>query len=450
MDNMENMENTQSMPKEDNGAPRRPNPRRKKRKSWKRMVRAYLPLAAVVLVIILFIIFAVGSVNRANKKREEARQESLAIESSIAQQQLEWEAEANALIVESEQYAISCEFDKAIEVLDRFSGNISDFPNLLSVRESYENGDANLVSWEDPTTIPFLSFGKFVVDPMIGFSGDSGSSNHYLYISCAEFTAILQQLYDNDFMLVDMDDIFTTTKAEDGSALIVKNDLRLPAGKKPIVLIQCQSSGFDNPLVVNEDGSFTTKITPDEGESYFGAYDFVPLLEDFIATHPGFSLKGARAILALTGYKGLFGYPLEESETIANVATALKEAGYTMASNTYGNVAYNNIDLTAMDDDLASWEATALPLVGETEILAYARAGDISDGKGAYTSKKYEYAYSYGYKYYMGMCYNSTPWMSITDNTIRMGRIMVTGGNLKDSPKMFSNLFDASKVYGAK
>lgn len=434
----------------DNGAPRRPNPRRRKRKSWKRIVRAYLPLAAIVLVVVLFIIFAVSSVNRANERREQERLESLAVESSIAQQQLEWEAEANALIVESEQYAASCDFDKAIEVLDRFSGNLSDFPNLLSVRQSYESGDSSLVSWEDPTQINFLSFTKLIRDPVTGFSGSEGDDNRYLYISCAEFNAILQQLYDNGFMLVDLDDIFTTTKAEDGSTLIVKNDLRLPSGKKPIVLIQCQPSGFENPLVLNEDGSFTTKITPAEGESYTGSYDFVPLLEEFIASHPGFSLKGARAVLALTGYKGLFGYPLEEAETIKNIANALREKGYTLASNTYGNLSYKKADLTALDDDLASWEVAAAPLLGETEILAYARGGDINDGKGAYSGKKYEYTYSYGYKYYLGTCYNSTPWMNITDNTIRMGRIMVTGGNLKDSPKMFSNLFDASQVYGTK
>lgn len=441
---MENMNNM------DNGAPRRPNPRRRKRKSWKRIVRAYLPLAAIVLVVVLFIIFAVSSVNRANERREQERQESLAVESSIAQQQLEWEAEANALIVESEQYAASCDFDKAIAVLDRFSGNLSDFPNLLSVRQSYESGDSSLVSWEDPTQINFLSFTKLIRDPVTGFSGSEGDDNRYLYISCAEFNAILQQLYDNDFMLVDLDDIFTTTKAEDGSTLIVKNDLRLPSGKKPIVLIQCQSSGFENALVLNEDGSFTTKITPAEGESYTGSYDFVPLLEEFIASHPGFSLKGARAVLALTGYKGLFGYPLEEAETIKSIANALREKGYTLASNTYGNLSYKKADLTALDDDLASWEVAAAPLLGETEILAYARGGDINDGKGSYSGKKYEYTYSYGYKYYLGTCYNSTPWMNITDNTIRMGRIMVTGGNLKDSPKMFSNLFDASQVYGTK
>ena len=108
------MENRDNM---DHAAPRRPNPRRKKRNPVKRFIRAYMPLLVVVLLIILFIIFAVGSVKRANEKREAARQESLAIESSIAQQQLDWEAEAAALMVESEKYAASCDFEKAIEVL---------------------------------------------------------------------------------------------------------------------------------------------------------------------------------------------------------------------------------------------------------------------------------------------------------------------------------------------
>lgn len=435
----------------DNGAPRRPNPRRKKRKPLERYIRAYLPFAVVILLIILFIIFAVGSVQRANEKREAARQESLAIEASLAQQQLDWESEAAALMVEAEKYAASCDFEKAIAVLDTFSGNISDFSALISLRQSYENGESSLVAWEDPTKIPFLSFGKLVVDPIAGFAGDAGVDNRYLYISCPEFTAILQQLNNNGYMLVNLDDIFTTTVAEDGSALVVKNDLRLPQGKKPIVLIQSQSSGYENPLIVDADGNIAAQVTPDGGEARTGSYDFVPLLEDFIAANPGFSYKGARAVLAVTGYQGLFGYPLEDTANITAVVDALRQKGYTLASNTYGNVSYKKLAVQDMQDDVASWESAVAPLLGETEILAYARSGDIDDGKEAYGSnKKYEKLYGAGFKYYMGMCYSSTPWMKITDNTIRMGRIMVTGSNLKDKASMYTNLFDASQVYGAK
>ena len=74
----------------------------------------------------------------------------------------------------------------------------------------------------------------------------------------------------------------------------------------------------------------------------------------------------------------------------------------------------------------------------------------IGEYQAGYTSKKYEKLYVAGFRYFMGLCYNKNPWMSITDNTIRMGRLMVTGGNLKDKPAMFEDLFDTTKVYGAK
>lgn len=434
----------------DNGAPRRTSPRRRKRTPLQIFIKSYLPLVAVVAVVVLFIIFAVSSVNRANEKREAERQASLAAESSLAQQQLEWEAEALELIAKAEKYAAACEFDKAIEVLDSFSGNLYDFSNLVSCRQSYESGDSSLIAWEDPTKIPFLSFSKLIVDPISGFTGDGGDDNRYNYISAAEFTAILQQLYDNGYMLVDLYDIFTTTKAEDGTTLIVKNELKLPEGKKPIVLVQCQPKGYENPLIVGEDGSLTTRITDSNGGTVTGSYDFVPLLEDFIAANPGFSLKGARAVLAVTGSNGLFGHALEDTETITKVVDALKEKGYTIAGNTYGNAAYGKVSLLELQEDLASWETSVKPLLGDTEVMVYARSSDISDGKEAYTSKKYEKMYVSGFRYYMGICYNSSPWMTVTDNTIRMGRIMVTGNNLKEKASLYADLFDASKVYGTK
>lgn len=434
----------------DNGAVRRPNPRRRPPAKKKLNPKFLLAVGVVAVLIILFIIFAVGSVNRANEKREQERQESLAVESSIAQQQLEWEQEAQRLIQESEKFAASCEFDKAIEVLDQFTGNPDEFSSLIACRQKYENAESQLVAWEDVTKVPFLSFSKLIADPDKAFSGDSGENNRYYYISTAEFTAILTELYNNGYMLVNMDDLFTTTKADDGTTLITQNQLRLPEGKKPIVLIHCQPDGYENQLVVEADGKIVSQVTPDGGQSYTGSYDFVPLLEDFIAEHPGFSFRGARAVLALTGHNGLFGYELSETGSIQSVVQALKEQGYTLASNTYANARYGKMDILEMQDDLAKWESEIKPLLGETEILVYARSSDISDGKEAYTSKKYDKLYMAGFRYFMGICYNKNPWMNITDNTIRMGRLMVTGSNLKDKPAMFEDLFDTTKVYGTK
>lgn len=430
----------------DNGTRRRTTPRRRKLKPINVLIKTYLPVLIVLVLIILFIIFAVGSVNRANERREQARQESIAEASSLAQKQADLEAEALRLIAQADVYAASCEFDKALEVLDSFSGNPDDFSSLVSQREVYKNGESTLVAWEDITAIPCLSFGKLISDPAKDFAGSAGEDNKYYYISTGEFTAILQQLYDNGYMLVNVDDIFETGKAEDGTTLITAKELRLPAGKKPVILVQCQAEGYENRLVLDANGAFTSEIAQEGGTVQTGAYDFVPLLEEFIASHPGFSYRSARAVLAVTGHNGLFGYELEDTTGISQVVTALRETGYTIAGNTFGNVAYGKLSLLDLQDDLAKWETSVLPLLGETEILVYARSSDISNEKDSYTSKKYEKLYGAGFRYYFGLCYNSTPWMNITDNTIRIGRLMVTGSNLESKSALFENLFDAAAV----
>ena len=434
---MDNMENT---------TPRQTGPRRRK-PSAMRYIKAYLPIVAIVLLVVLFIIFAVGSVKRGNEKREQERQESLAAEASMAQQRLEWEEEALRLIDEAEIFAASCDYEKAIAVLDSFSGNLYEYSNLVTYRERYENGDSKLLPVEDIRKIPVLSFCKLINDPETMFKN---SANRESYISTAEFNTILQQLYDNGYMVVDLYDLFTTTTDENGETLIVQNELKLPSGKKPIILVHAPASAYYYQLVANDDGTFTSKVTPEEGEPYTGSFDFVPLLEDFIRSNPGFSYKGARAIVAVTGDSGYFGYKAEQTAEIQKVAAALKETGYVLASNTYANAAYGRLKLDEMQEDVKAWEENAEKVLGEVEVMAFARSSDISDEKTAYTGKKYDELYKAGFRYYLGLCYNSNPWMSITDYSIRMGRIMVTGGNLKDSPALYTGLFDPDVVLGKK
>ena len=55
----------------------------------------------------------------------------------------------------------------------------------------------------------------------------------------------------------------------------------------------------------------------DDGSISVGAYDLVPLLDEFIEEHPDFSYRGAKAVLAFTGYNGILGY-----RTAASYGTA--------------------------------------------------------------------------------------------------------------------------------
>ena len=412
----------------DNMPRRRPNPRRRKINRIKRLIRAWLPVVGVVALVVLFIIFAVNSVKRADAKREQARQESIAVEESLAQVKLELEQEAKALVQQADDLAASCEFDKAIAHLDTFSGNPEESDILKEAKDRYEFAKTALVPVADITQTKFLTFGTLLPDAS-SFTGDNGEGNRLSFITGNEFTRILQELFDGGYMLVDFYDLFSTTKAEDGSTLIVQNELLLPQGKKPIVFISKVPGTLspENPLSTEGVG-------------------FIPLLEAFIQSNPGFSYKGSRAILATTAHDGMFGQPLTDTASITKIANALTEQGYLLASNTYGNASYGKIKLDALKDDISNWNLTATPLLGKTELMVYAKGSDIDNGKETYSGGKYEALYEAGFRYFFGVCYNSNPWMNITENTVRIGCITVNGENITQKTAFFEGLFDCSKV----
>ena len=427
---------------------RRPNPHRRPPAKRKLNPRFLVTVGVVVALFIMFIIFAVGSVKRADEKREQERQESLAADASLAQQQLEWEQEAKRLIEESEYFAASCDFDKAIAVLDTFSGDPDKFTELAATREKYENGDSQLVVWEDVTQIPMLSFTD-IIDPETGFSGSKASYNRYYCVSATEFSAILEDLYENGYMLVDMDDIFSVTQGNEGQTIISKRELRLPQGRKPIILVHCQPEGFANQLTVDANGNFTSV----NGETGEAAYDFVPLLEEFIDNNPGFTFRGSRAILALTGYNGVFGYELSDSVNISKIATALKDAGYTLASNTFANARYSKLELEELQADLDNWQKEVGALVGGADILVFAQSNDIDDGKEPYfdgtkkVKERYAMLQDAGFHFYLGVSYNGSSWMSFSKESVRIGRVMILGNNMKEKAAMYTSYFNAADIY---
>ena len=64
-----------------------------------------------------------------------------------------------------------------------------------------------------------------------------------------------------------------------------------------------EKDGFARRIVIGEDGKPTAEMVMEDGSISTGPYDLIPILEDFIEEHPDFSYKGARAIIAFTGYE---------------------------------------------------------------------------------------------------------------------------------------------------
>lgn len=439
-----------------------PNPRRRRRDPRKELLRTYGPLALVAVLLILFIIFAVGSVKRSNAKREAARHESLAAQESSLAERAAWDAEAEALFAEASAVAAGYDYDRAIALIEGFSGSYYEYDDLATLMESCLRDREKLVAWNDPADIVNLSFNVLIADPDRAFADQENGNSYYKnFITVSEFTNIITQLHENGYVLVDLDDFIEASTTDTGVITYTNKPIMLPQGKKPLVLTQTQvnyysymvdgnddgtpdkdGAGFASRLILDANGNLTCEMVDRSGKTVTGAYDMVPILNTFIKAHPDFSYKGARAIVAVSGYDGIFGYRGQDLERAKPIVDALRRDGYTIACYTYGNVAYGTISTKRVQEDLDSWQAQIAPLLEKTDVLVYAKNSDLE----AYSGEKFDALYGAGFRFFLGMCTNHESWLQMNSTYVRQGRILVNGANLEKNTYFYTGLFDPTTV----
>ncbi len=119
----------------------------------------------------------------------------------------------------------------------------------------------------------------------------------------------------------------------------------LPAGKKPLILSQVPvhyttslaNDGFARRLVVPPADKLPANTPTPRAKPPQAPYDLVSVLEAFLAQHPDFSYRGARAVLGISGDPGPWGTtsPDEtERASARKVAQSLLNTGYEFASFT--------------------------------------------------------------------------------------------------------------------
>lgn len=462
--------------------PQRPvNPRRRKKTKLQIFKEAYLPVIIFALVVILVIVFIVTAVSSSKKRREEEAIASSKAAAASEEEQQRLDQLASDTLAEAKQLAAGYYYDEAIEKLNSFEGSLYDYDALLQARENYQTVKENLVLWNDPGKVPNLSFNLLIQDAKKAFANrEYGDSFEWSFITTGEFSGILEQLYANGYVLVMMDDIVNATENADGSYTYAAKELYLPEGKTPLMITQTQvnyftymtdgngdglpdadGSGFASRLIVDENGELTCEMVDNTNQTVTGAYDLVPILNSFIDAHPDFSYQGAKAILAVCGYDGVFGYRTdpETADKISEeyyqeqitgakkIIQALQADGYQIACYTYNNKPYGDMSAARIQSDLDSWKAEVTPLLGECDILVYAKSSDIADSDETYSGDKYEVLKNFGFRYYYSICDNyQQPWMEITAEYVRQGRIMVTGNNLAKNPGMFEGLFKVENL----
>lgn len=452
------------------------NPRRRRRKTKGQIFKeVYLPPILVCVSLILVLTFVIGSLsNVIDRRRIEKQNQQSQLDASLSQAE-QLEAQSQEIVAEAERLAAGYDYDKAIEKLESV-GDLTQHPDIASKRAEYETAKSALVEYKDPTLIPNLSF-HVLIEDMTRAKADTefGGSYNKNFVTTGEFSKILNQLYNNGYVLVDFNSFVSAQTDLEGNEKFMVKSIMLPEGKKPVMLTEtmvnyfaymvdgdgdgkadAKGDGFANKLVVDANGDIKAEYIDAAGQTLTGNYDFVPILEDFISQHPDFCYQGARAILAVTGHEGVFGYRCNTAyissvsqqyydEQVAGAKTitnALRDKGYTIACYTYKNDAYGKLSAAQIQADLQSWASQVVNVIGQVDTFVFAkqsRLTDYGDGNAAFRAM-----YTSGFRYFISN--DQSPLTEINDTYVRQNRLMVTGENMQHKSSQFSGLFDTNAV----
>lgn len=361
---------------------------------------------------------------------------------------------ANELIAAADIKAAMYDYDAAIEMVK----SSPDYETSKDSKEAvarYEAAKAKCVKWSDNTKISHIFVHSLIVDTSRAFGPKSSQPKGYnqYMTTVSEFNKMLESMYERGYVLVSIHDIAKVETDENGNKKLVQQDIMLPPGKEPFVLSQddvnyylyMDNDGFADKLVIGEDGIPTCQYTDADGNVMFGEYDVLPIVDRFLKEHPDFSYRGAKGILAVTGYEGALGYDTglsmkiydglseeekmkrinEEREKAKAVADAIKADGWEFASHSYTHSNMTNATVEKLEYDSKRWHEEVEIILGPTDIYIYPYGADICDWHG-YKGEKYELLKKYGFWYFCNVD-ASRYWIQIRDGYFRMGRINTDG-----------------------
>lgn len=319
--------------------------------------------------------------------------------------------------------------------------------------------------------IPVLCVRNLICDTDTAFKRpQSGSDNDY-YITVNEFSAILEELYANDYILVDP----LTYAGMENETYMVERPLTIPVGKKPVIImidnltygLATVGDGVCNKLTLNDKGEILSEYTTADGEVRSGReYEAIGILDAFVSRHPDFSFDGVKGTIAVSGFESVFGYVVSRNQadyrqkasesmgldpvsytddeissnckTVSNIAAALKDNGWQFASNTYAffNSAKNE-KIDSIKKDTKLWLDEIGVLLGEVHMISYPNGNYIPG-----SDERAEYLKSKGFRVYFGT--GTEPYTTYGYNYLYYDRIMVSSWTL--SKYNFKAFFDKSKI----
>lgn len=391
---------------------------------------------------------------------------------------------AEEIIAEAEHYQNQYDCEKALDILTKANDEnpLTEFENKIADVQKMKSSMVR----QDINQIPHIFFHTLVVEPENCFDsskwGKQAGGYNSLMTTISEFERMIEELYQKGYVLVGLHDMGRIEKQADGTEKFVEGDIMLPPDKKAIVMSQddvcyyeyMEGAGFAIRMVIGEDGRPTTLYRDPSGNEVTGDYDLVPILDKFIDEHPDFSYRGAKACLAFTGYNGILGYRTDETydpdspmydpkktannnikadrETARQVAKALVDDGYELASHSWGHRDMGAISFEHMKKDTDRWDRNVNQelLGGLCDIIIYPKGADVADWH-PYThdNEKFDYLWKKGFRYFCNVD-SSKVWVQAGKDYLRQGRRPLDGlalwNDIANGKNRLSDFFDDPKA----
>ncbi len=366
------------------------------------------------------------------------------------------EAELQEKLDAAAELAAGYWYEDAAALLSEITGEDAEDERVTAAIAQYQAAAESMTLYEGD--IPHLCFPGLIADTMRAFDGDDMS---YTYansmVTADEFQGILQSLYDNGYILVDIHDVAQMTTDDRGVTLVEKKELLVPEGKKPIIISQdnlnysgiVNGDGIATRLTLDEEGNVKALYTDEGGHDLKGDYDLIPILDTFVEEHPDFSLRGAKGIVSVSGSEGVFGYQVadtavtdyeENRAEVTAIAEKLKETGWNIACAGYSHSYMDAMSLEELQSEIESWQEEVGTLVGGSDILFYPYGAEVE-----YPSEQLDYLTESGFVYLCGL-WGDTDYMEIQENYMRQTRRFVDGSTLEYAPDYFTGFFSVGSI----
>lgn len=301
--------------------------------------------------------------------------------------------------------------------------------------------------------IEHIFFHPLVIYPENAYNNESRKS--YIgswFVTLSEFRSIIGELFSRGYIIVSLRDLY-----EIRGGVPVKKELYLPAGKRPLVLgvddlnfyESMTSHGVAKRLALYR-GKLFSVIDTHNGEKYYESVEVVTVLDRFVKENPSFSWNGAKGIIALTGYKGVFGYntvkkdgkiDFREVSKAKEIADYVKGQGWMFASHGYAHIEEGHAGPEKNEADAQRWNEEVLPVTGPTDIHVYPYGDSIKEG-----SSSFEVYLRRGFHFFFGVDF-ATTWKN-QGNYVCGARIPIDGRYINGVVwgSRTSQFFNISKV----